>query len=121
MAGQDDLGGNPLEAGEGGPRLVDIGKYVAVPRPETGQIVIPGEQDAVLPEEEGQMAGGMARRSEHLHGKIPQPDGLASLKISGRSTRAEMKLVQEERLPERPFLGIEAVPVQENLKIGKRR
>ena len=69
MAGQNDPGRNLLKEIDGGPRLVDVGKEVAIPGPETGEVVITRKQDGGLREEEGQMAGGVAGRRDDVHGE----------------------------------------------------
>jgi hypothetical protein len=72
MTCQNDMGRNPLKQIYRGRRFIDVGKEIPVPGTETGKIIITRKEDGGLPEEEGEMSGGVSRGRDHIHGKVVQ-------------------------------------------------
>ena len=121
MAGQNDPGRQFAETLNGSARLVDAGIEVAIPGPETGEIVITGEKDGSLTEKEGKVTGGVSGRRDDVHGDAAEVDRFAADQETGGKPRPEMKLISKQRFPKEPFGARETVPVQEGGNIGKRR
>src|SRR5450759_4713408 len=121
MTGQNNMGRNSLETFDGGARLIDVGKEVPVPGSETSKIVVPDEKYGRLRKEEGEMAGGVTRGRDHLHGELAKADDLAVHEVTGRFSRPEMELFQQQGPPDLLLLLIESIPFHQNIQIGKRR